>query len=128
MKDRCYNPKNIGYDRYGERGIIVCDRWKNSFEAFLQDMGERPEDTTIDRIDNNKIYEPSNCRWASPKQQSQNQTITKLTVDDVREILASDESLKTLTEKYGVSRSSIRNVCDGKTWSDVHEEFHARQK
>lgn len=73
MRERCYNPKHIAYHRYGGRGITVCDRWRNSFEAFLADMGARPEGRTLDRVNNNGNYEPSNCRWATPKEQRANQ-------------------------------------------------------
>jgi hypothetical protein len=78
MKERCYNPNTKGYEYWGGRGIKVCDRWLNSFENFLTDMGERPTlKHSIDRIDNNGNYEPSNCRWATPHQQSQNRRIIK---------------------------------------------------
>lgn len=73
MKSRCYNPNNNRYEYYGARGIIVCESWKNSFENFLRDMGRKPSlEYSIDRIDNNGNYEPTNCKWSTPKEQSNN--------------------------------------------------------
>lgn len=71
MKARCTNPNDDRYYLYGRKGITICERWK-SFENFLNDMGEKPEETTLDRIDNSKGYEPLNCRWASREQQQRN--------------------------------------------------------
>ena len=90
MKQRCYNPLNHGYARYGARGITVCERWRDSFENFLADMGRKPgRDYTIDRIDNSKGYSPDNCRWATKKQQSRNiSTNRMLTANGVTRSLA----------------------------------------
>lgn len=72
MKTRCYNPNHQGYRWYGEIGIKVCDRWLNSFWDFVEDVGERPEGTTLDRKDSYKDYQPDNVRWATSKEQSEN--------------------------------------------------------
>lgn len=69
MRSRCFNPKCNRYKYYGGRGIKVCDRWRASFDNFISDMGRRPKGRSIDRIDVNGDYEPSNCRWATQTQQ-----------------------------------------------------------
>lgn len=84
MKGRCLDSKNIGFANYGGRGIKVCDRWRDSFKAFLADMGKRPPEMTLDRIDPNGNYEPSNCRWATRLEQRHNRRKKPIQSGDTR--------------------------------------------
>lgn len=77
MIQRCINPKHEKYPDYGGRGITVCDRWRTSFAAFYADMGQQPSGMSIERDDNSKGYEPSNCRWATAAEQSTNKRIAR---------------------------------------------------
>lgn len=74
MRQRCHNWRNVDYHNYGGRGITVCDRWFESFDAFLEDMGPRPSPKhSIERMDNDGNYEPGNCKWATASEQNSNQ-------------------------------------------------------
>ena len=79
MKRRCYHTNCNTYSNYGARGITVCDEWKNDFKSFYDWSMENgySDDLTIDRIDNDGNYEPSNCRWITRKEQTRNRSITK---------------------------------------------------
>lgn len=73
MRARCYNAGNASYQNYGGRGVGVCDRWRENYDAFFKDMGNPPPGMSLDRVDNSKDYGPDNCRWATLKDQLNNQ-------------------------------------------------------
>jgi hypothetical protein len=113
MRGRCLNPSNFRYALYGGRGIRICERW-DKFENFLSDMGPRPEGMSLDRIDNNQGYSPSNCRWATQKMQVHNSRSTKLSDDDVRAIRTDSRPLKVIAAEYGVAHTYICSLKAGR--------------
>lgn len=89
MIARCSIRNSRVYSRYRGRGISVCERWRASFAYFLEDMGERPEATSIERIDNDGNYEPGNCKWATRIEQGSNKRNNRiLTIDGVSRTMA----------------------------------------
>lgn len=102
MKTRCLNFMDARFPTYGGRGIRICDRWIESFSNFLEDMGERPEGMTIDRIDGNGNYEPSNCRWATPMEQTLNREETVWVDYDGERICITH-----LCKRFNISRCAL---------------------
>lgn len=105
IKSRCYCKTNNKYENYGGRGIGVCDRWLNSYEDFLLDMGRSPKNMSIHRIDNNGNYEPSNCKWATNKEQA-NETTRSVFI----EYLGLKLTLKQWSEKLGYSYKTFHKL------------------
>jgi hypothetical protein len=102
MKSRCNNPKAKQYSDYGGRGITVCERWGNSFENFLADMGEKPPRMTIDRENNDGNYEPGNCRWATRSTQGLNKR------NNVRyELNGKSQTLSEWSRETGIGRVTL---------------------
>lgn len=137
MRERCYYEKGVNYDNYGGRGVRVCDRWRNSFSAFLEDMGRKPAAShTLDRIDSNLSYScgkceecllnqwPANCRWADSSTQQNNKTNNKiLEFNGKRQTMAqwaeelgiNKKTLKARLGKYGWSvERALSTVSDGR--------------
>lgn len=110
MMARCRNPNDSRYRYYGARGIKVCERWL-VFENFLTDMGERPEGLTIDRIDGDGNYEPSNCRWATRKVQARHHR--KLTDEQVAAIRQDMRPQRVIAAEYGVSGFFVSQIRRG---------------
>lgn len=101
MKDRCLNPQSKFYKNYGGRGITVCDRWMK-FENFLSDMGHRPKRKSLERIDVNRGYEPSNCCWATMRQQANNKRNTvRITYNGVT------QTISAWADQLGIPRTTI---------------------
>lgn len=122
MIQRCINKKLKNYIRYGGRGIKVCERWLK-FAGFLEDMGERPEATSIERKDNNGNYEPENCEWASAIVQTHNSCHTKLTtlkVQVIKKLLRESKLIqKDIAEIFYVSVSTVNDIKRGRRWINV---------
>ena len=111
MKDRCNNTNDKEYKRYGARGIAICKEWK-SFEQFFEDMGESPKGTSLDRIDNNKIYCKENCKWSTPREQANNRRSNRFITYNGR-----TETLAEWGRITGINAKNINRRIDNYGWS-----------
>jgi hypothetical protein len=122
MRQRCYNPSNPGWKNYGARGITVCPRW-DAYEAFIADMGPRPSPKhSLDRIDNDKEYTSSNCRWATRTMQNRNRRSSVLNPDlvsSIREMNRNGRRPRQIGRALNLNEATVSNVVSGKSWVGV---------
>jgi len=123
MRGRCYDRNDKRYADYGGRGITVCERWRASVVAFIEDVGLPPSlDYSLNRINNDGNYEPGNVNWASRTEQARNTRRNKLTMQTARaiRILRKHEgfTLDLLAEMLHLNRNTIYNVISGKQWKE----------
>lgn len=121
MIQRCTNPRVPNFRFYGGRGVQVCEHWR-SFGRFLEDMGERPDGMTLDRIDTNGHYEPKNCRWARWSDQVLSRRSTKLDGSKVRQIrwlVEMGYTKASVGRMFGVVASVVSRVASGRRWREV---------
>lgn len=123
MRSRCDNQNHTTFNNYGGRGIGVCSRWI-TFKNFLADMGKRPEGMTLERIDNDGNYEPSNCKWATQKEQHRNtrhnrmityQGETKCMAEWAEDVRLKYDTLRNRIDRYGwtIERALTEKVNEG---------------
>jgi hypothetical protein len=113
MKQRCDNPNNPKYPRYGGTGIGYDPAWA-SFEAFIGDMGERPPGTSLDRINNGQGYHKDNCRWADPMQQVMNRRCSRKIRYGGR-----DWQMRELADHFGITRQCLKKRLEA-GWAEEH--------
>lgn len=122
MRARCTRETHHSFVNYGGRGITVCDRWDNSFDLFLKDMGARPTTKhTLDRINNDLGYSPDNCRWATRKEQNLNKRIYKNNKTGERNIETRGDVFRVRIRRDGkiVANAQFESIDEAKTFRDA---------
>lgn len=124
MKDRCYNPNDAKYKNYGERGITICDEWKDNFQSFFKWSIENgyADNLTIDRIDVNGNYEPSNCRWATAEMQASNRRTSHLITHNGK-----TQTMKQWANELGIKYSTLAARINVYKW-DIEKAFYHNLK
>jgi hypothetical protein len=131
MLARCRNPRETGYQNYGGRGITVCERWM-VFTNFLEDMGERPPDLSLDRINNDGNYEPGNCRWADRATQNANRRnhqprgsaslrarLNELQVREIRRLYEAGARRADIARWFRIGETTVSHVVNRRTWKHI---------
>ncbi len=115
MKTRCYNPRGSNYDRYGGRGITICDEWLSDFKIFYDwsVLNNYSDELTIDRINNDGDYEPSNCRWTTMQTQSRNRSDNKIIT-----LYGKSKPLCVWCEEYKINYNTVQSRLD-RGWSEI---------
>lgn len=128
IRSRCYNKNNPSYKDYGARGIKVCSRWDDPVK-FVEDMGKKPKNSSIERLDNNKDYSPDNCIWANSTVQNRNKRNTVLDEELVSLIRGlKEKGVRTCTIEKAlphINKSTIGNVINYKNWKEVKRDPNA---
>jgi hypothetical protein len=122
MIQRCYNQFNIGYSNCGEKGIRVCDEWRNNFNQFYKDVGPRPKNkSNLGRLNKMKDYKPDNVKWMSKIELNRQTTWPKLTLAIANEIRLKAKTTRNylLAREYNVGQSTICMILGDKTWRNI---------
>jgi len=123
MRRRCYYPKNNKYKNYGDRGIIVCDRWRESFENFFEDMGLKPSpEHSLDRFpDNDGNYEPGNCRWGTDEQQAKNRRNNHWIEYREKKMILTDWA-----KQFGISSQSLTGYIKNNSFEKAYYRYNKK--
>ena len=121
MRARCGPSQRDNSDRYRDKGITVCEEW-SSFDAFLRDMGERPDGKSLDRISNLKGYCKTNCKWSTANEQARNMSSVKLTLETATQVAVRrlrGETCLSIAQAFGICESLPREIVRGRIWADA---------